>query len=131
MINKERFRNQYSYFDKEIVREIIDIFIEEYDDRIEKINKCILEKDLETLKKTTHAFKGVIANFEYNCEAFHQIESIEHKTINALEEINDGNEINNDDKENLFQDISDIFDKFKISSQKLAEDLKNLRNDYE
>lgn len=63
VINKEQFINSFQYFDKEIVLEIIDIFIDEYPERIEKLEISIQNKDFPQLKFHAHSLKGVIANF--------------------------------------------------------------------
>jgi HPt (histidine-containing phosphotransfer) domain-containing protein len=63
MINRERFNENFQYFDKEIITEIIDIFLAEYDDRYSAIARDIREKDFVKLKFDAHSLKGVIANF--------------------------------------------------------------------
>lgn len=63
VINKEQFIDSFQYFDKEIVLEIIDIFIDEYPERIENLEISINNKDFPQLKFHAHSIKGVIANF--------------------------------------------------------------------
>lgn len=53
----------FQYFDKTIVVEIIDIFIQEYPERIANISKDIDNKDFARLKFDAHSLKGVISNF--------------------------------------------------------------------
>jgi HPt (histidine-containing phosphotransfer) domain-containing protein len=63
MINREKFNENFQYFDKDIITEIIDIFLSEYDARYTAIAKDIEAKDFVKLKFDAHSLKGVIANF--------------------------------------------------------------------
>ena len=63
MIDREKFNANFQYFDKDIIVEIIDIFISEYDERFQKLRKNIEDKDFVQLKFNAHSLKGVIANF--------------------------------------------------------------------
>lgn len=63
MIDRQKFNEYFSNFDKEIVVDIIDIFISEYDDRFVNLRENVLRKDFEKLKFNAHGLKGVIANF--------------------------------------------------------------------
>lgn len=63
VINKEDFRTTYKPFDKEIVVEIIDIFIQEWPERYKELEKNIAVKDFESLRFNAHSLKGVVANF--------------------------------------------------------------------
>lgn len=63
MINRQKMNENFQYFDKEIVVEIIDIFISEFDNRFENLHKNVVEKDFIQLKFNAHSLKGVIANF--------------------------------------------------------------------
>ncbi len=62
-INKVQFIENFQYFDKEIVLEIIDIFLKEYSTRINTIADNIESCDYDNLKFNAHSLKGVIANF--------------------------------------------------------------------
>jgi len=63
MIDRGKMNENFQYFDKEIVVEIIDIFASEFDNRFENLQKNISEKDFIQLKFNAHSLKGVIANF--------------------------------------------------------------------
>ncbi len=63
LINDQSFNESFSYFDKEIVVEIIDIFLNEYEDRLSTIKKSIDDVDFQNLKFQAHSLKGVVANF--------------------------------------------------------------------
>ena len=63
VIQKYKFIENFQYFDKEIVVDIINIFIDEYPERIATLRKNIDEKDFDQLRFNAHSIKGVIANF--------------------------------------------------------------------
>lgn len=63
MVNKQEFLDTYNYFEKSILVEIIDIFVNEYNGRIEKIYNDVMERDYNALRFDAHGLKGVIANF--------------------------------------------------------------------
>nr|NQU89736.1 Hpt domain-containing protein [Bacteroidota bacterium] len=130
MVNKDKFRDQYSFFDKEIVVEIIDIFINEYDDRIEKIHKHILSGDLDNLKKSSHAFRGVIGNFETDCSAYKSIEKIELSSIQQVEVLDEEDDLDDSRKQTFFKEMDREFNKFRSSSFELLKDLKIIREEY-
>lgn len=64
MIDRQKLDQNFQYFDKETIIEIIDIFFEEYPERVEKIRKNIQDGDFNQLKFNTHSLKGVIVNFQ-------------------------------------------------------------------
>jgi HPt (histidine-containing phosphotransfer) domain-containing protein len=63
MIDRSRFEEYSRFFDKELMAEIIDVFIREYPARIELLNKNLNDLDFPTLAENTHALKGAISNF--------------------------------------------------------------------
>ncbi len=63
MVDKATFTAMYENFDKEVVVEIIDIFIKEYPERMAQLQNDIHAGDLDSLYKHAHSLKGVIANF--------------------------------------------------------------------
>lgn len=63
IIEKDRFQENFQYFDKEIVLEIINIFIDEYPERMKSIKENIEQKDFDQLRFNAHSLKGVVANF--------------------------------------------------------------------
>lgn len=63
MVNKEEFLETYNYFDNSLLVEIIDIFLNEYEGRLEKIYKDVTEHNFKDLRFDAHGIKGVIANF--------------------------------------------------------------------
>jgi hypothetical protein len=63
MIDRQKFNDNFQYFDKEIIVEIIDIFITEFDERFRNLRQNVAEKDFVKLKFNAHSLKGVIANF--------------------------------------------------------------------
>lgn len=62
-INWKQFNENFQYYDKEIIKEVIDIFVEEYDERINTLEKNIEANDLVNLSFNAHSFKSVISNY--------------------------------------------------------------------
>lgn len=112
MIDKELFKENFSFFDKEVVLEIIDIFINEYPDRMQTLELDIKNSDSESIKFNAHSIKGVIANF-IDEESKELAKELEYK----------GRNNDNEGTEEIFQNL-------KISGDKLIEDLKELRKNY-
>jgi len=130
MINEENFIEKYVPFDREIVVEIIDIFIEEYDERIEKIYHHIKTKNLSELQKSTHAFKGVIANFETNCKAYDEISKMESEAQVMLDYEQNAEKTNPAENESFYENIEKVFFSFRKNSRRMLNQLKELRKNY-
>lgn len=111
-INKEQFIENFQYFDKEIVLEIIDIFIKEYPTRMESIADNIESCDYENLKFNAHSIKGVIANFV----APEVEQSARELEVMGTEKNIDG--------------AKELFDQFKNSSSIMIEELGELREHF-
>lgn len=112
MIDRAIFSANYEIFDKEIVKEIIEIYIQEYPERIINMKKNIEENDLESLYKNAHSMKGVTANF-FDKETEEYARQLESK----------GKEGDNSNLEEIFQQLV-------ISSEKLVEELKKMAIEY-
>lgn len=112
MIDRATFSANYEIFDKEIVKEIIDIYIQEYPDRMINLQKNIADKDFEGLYKNAHSLKGVTANF-FDKDTEELARQLEAKG-----------------KENDDSGLEDIFAQLKESSEKLIEELKQLGEEY-
>ncbi len=63
MVNKQVFLETYHYFDKSVIIEIIDIFLDEYQGKLEKLYNDVKARDFTGLRFTAHNLKGVVANF--------------------------------------------------------------------
>jgi HPt (histidine-containing phosphotransfer) domain-containing protein len=63
IIDKEAMIKSFEAYTPDIVGEIIDIFILEYPERIDNLEKSLANQDAELLRTTAHAYKGVLAHF--------------------------------------------------------------------
>ena len=111
-IDNTQFKDNFQYFDKEIVLEIIDIFINEYPERIKSIADSISEKDFDKIKFNSHSIKGVIANF----------------VAPDVQQLAKELEMKGTNKD--LDGINELFESFKASSSAMLEELKNLREEY-
>jgi len=111
MIDRKKFNENFQYFDKEIIVEIIDIFLSEYDERYQKIESNVREKDFVQLKFNAHSLKGVIANF---------MDPVTIEYSRRLDEMA---------KEKEEVGLQKLFDNLLTSSQELLEELKSIRKE--
>jgi len=61
MINKEKFQENFRYYDNEIIVEVMDIFFNEYADTLEVLEQSIGQLDFATINHKAHALKGVVS----------------------------------------------------------------------
>lgn len=111
-IDKTQFIENFQYFDKEIVFEIIEIFINEYPERINSISESVAALDFDNIKFNAHSIKGVIANFVAP-DIEQQARELEMMGANKT---SDG--------------INDLFDNFKVSTAQLVDELKEIKENY-
>jgi HPt (histidine-containing phosphotransfer) domain-containing protein len=104
-IDWKQFNENFQYYDKEIIKEVIDIFVEEYDERISTLNKNIEENDLVNLAFNAHSLKSVISNYmaPYVLELTRSLEDMA--------------------KKNQEENIPETFQKLKMVSKELLDEL--------
>ncbi len=112
MIDHQKFINNFKYFDKEIVCEIIELFIEEYPSRFSTLQQNINESDFESIQFNAHSLKGVISNF------------LAPDTKELARQLEEKGKKNNPDN------ISELFEELKSSTEKLLKELEILKNKY-
>jgi HPt (histidine-containing phosphotransfer) domain-containing protein len=113
MMDKAEFNSNYEIFDREVVKEIIEIFISEHPGRMDDLQKNIQEQDIESLHRNAHSLKGIIANF------FDK----ETEEIASIMEINS--------MESYDSNVESQFEQLKINTEILLKDLKILLKDYQ
>ena len=64
MIDRKEFIDTFCLSDKELVVDLIDIFLSGYEERFREIRKNVAEKDFEKLRFNAHKLKGGIAIFQ-------------------------------------------------------------------
>ncbi len=111
MIDRKKFDENFQYFDKEIVIEIIDIFFSEFEERFDKLRNNVSEFDFDQLKFNAHSLKGVIANF------------MDPVTIDLSRRLDDVAKVKQADG------LKELFSELESSSRKLYEELKVIRQE--
>lgn len=111
MIDRHKFNDNFQYFDKEIIVEIIDIFFSEYEERYKNLQQNVLEKDFTKLKFNAHSLKGVIANF---------MDPVTIELSRKLDEM-----AKNKEESGLDQ----LYEELTQSSSDLMEELKQIRKE--
>jgi HPt (histidine-containing phosphotransfer) domain-containing protein len=112
IIEKDRFQENFQYFDKEVVLEIINIFIDEYPERMNSIKENIEQEDFDQLRFNAHSLKGVVANF-IAPEVQALAKSMEMKGTNKD-----------------MQDINPLYDELKVKADVMVEELAELKKSY-
>jgi len=112
-INQELLRETFDIYDKETIIEIINIFFEEYPERIEALNEATSNKDSEKLRTTAHGLKGVISHFHAE-EARGLAKQLEEKGM-----------------EGDFEDVEDIKTKLFEQMDEMIVELKEIKKNYE
>jgi len=111
MIDRENFKENFKYYDNEVIVQIMDIFLGEYAGNLEVIQKSILDRDFVTLNHKAHALKGVVAYM-----------SEELSNLCLILETNG--------KENSGNGLQPVFEQLKSGILELVEELKSLRKEY-
>lgn len=113
VINKEQFQENFKFFDKEIIVEIIDLFIGEFDERMKNLKENIDTLDRKSLAFHAHSIKGVISNF---------VADVPRELARQLEE---------NAKQSPPSELLEIYHKLYKSTAQLIEELKAIREIYE
>jgi CheY-like chemotaxis protein len=112
IIDKSLFVENFHYFDKETVLEIIDLYFSEYPERIQKLETQITASDLTDARNTAHGLKGVISNFAAPA-LLDLIRRIEEDCRNGISE-----------------NLQSMFNEFTRLGEIMIEELKVIRADY-
>ena len=113
VINKAALNESFEVYDKETILEIIELFYEEYPERVKQLNTALSEQDAELLRTSAHSLKGVISHF-------HAEEP--RKLARELEEKGAAND---------FEEATQIKDKLLSKIEEMLEELKDIKKDYE
>jgi len=112
MIDKVKFREMFAYYDKEVVAEVIDDFISEYETRLREIREAIEMRDAEMIRQSSHSFKGMSGTF---------MDPLPHRLSGELESMA---------KEDEFSGMPETYTRLVKAAKELAEELKIVRMDY-
>ncbi len=131
MIDTDAFKERYSDFDNEIVLDILDMFISGYDEYIKALSSSIDNSDLSALKKSTHAFKGIIGNIEADCSAFRELDRIETMSEQLIQPDQIEGIENDEGFRTATSAIGTQFEEFRRSSHQLLVETKKLKLEYQ
>ncbi len=105
VIDWAQFNENFQYYDKSIIIEVIELFLEEYDTRMANLQKNIDENDFPGLAFNAHSLKSVIANY---------MAPPAYELTRKLEEMA---------KNNVQEGISEVFSDLKITTRELLREL--------
>jgi HPt (histidine-containing phosphotransfer) domain-containing protein len=63
VIDWEQFNENFQYYDRDTIVEVIGNFVEEFEGRLEVLEKNISDGDFKQLSFNAHSLKSVIGNF--------------------------------------------------------------------
>jgi HPt (histidine-containing phosphotransfer) domain-containing protein len=106
VIDWDQFIENFQYYDRETIAEVIENFFDEYEVRVRTIEKNIAENDLRQLSFNAHSLKSVIGNF---------MAPEPYELCRQIEELA---------KQNSLTDIPDLFSELKKQLEELIAELK-------
>ncbi|MBN1198717.1 MAG: Hpt domain-containing protein [Bacteroidales bacterium] len=112
MIDREKFKENFVYLDKEVVIEIIDIFLDEYKERLTNLQMNISAMDWAGLKFNAHSLKGVIANF------------MDPQTIELSRMLDERAKLQEDNG------LQELFSELKTATDSLVTELNDLKKEF-
>lgn len=110
-IDLETFRENFKYYDDNVIVEIIDIFFNEYASDLQILERSISELDFDTLRHKAHGLKGVVSYMSDELNGICQQLELQGKENNA-------------------RGLDQLFNKLTIKIHELVEDLKLLKKEY-
>jgi len=111
MIDKESFRENFRYYDKNIVLQVIDIFVMEHQDRLRELETNVADIDFTAIDNNAHSFKGVLT---YMSPVVAEIaRKLEYK---GKEKDNSG--------------LTKLLDELRVATLQLVEGLHEIRPEY-
>jgi len=112
VINKVALNKSFEICDKETIREIIDLFFEDYPERVNQLTTALNKHDSELLHSSAQGLKSVLAYF-------HADEP--RKLAKELEEKGAAND---------FEGTTQIKDNLLIKIEEMLEELKDIKKEY-
>ncbi len=106
MIDWEQFEENFGYYDKETIREVIESYLEEYEERLNTLERNFANEEFAPLSFNAHSLKSVIGNF---------MAPDPYETCRQIE---------TDAKENLTQELPALLMKLKEQIQTLNLELR-------
>ena len=106
VIDWDQFNENFQYYDRDTIVEVIQNFFEEFEGRLEVLEKNISENDFKQLSFNAHSLKSVIGNF---------MAPAPYELSRKIEELA---------KQNSIGQIPDLFSELKKLVYELNADLK-------
>jgi HPt (histidine-containing phosphotransfer) domain-containing protein len=112
MIEKKEIQKQFRYYDREVVREIIDLFLQTYKQKLELLHSSIAANDLEQVNMHAHSLKGLAGTFMAQ-----ETQALAAK----MEEMA---------RNNFSAGLHELFDRLDASTHVMAGDLEVIRDEF-
>lgn len=127
MIDKKAFRTAFDGFDKEIIEEIVSIYVMQHPEKFREMEQSLDDQDFNKLRFISHGLKGVLSQF-YAIEARDQAKDIEFKAkeLATLAKEQPGYIV----ADNHIIKLRNMIEQLKESSVKVIEELRQLQQTY-
>ena len=109
MIDREQFREQFQYYDEDVIVEVIGLFLSDYVARLGALRESLVNGDLETMVLQAHSLKGLAGTFAAPGP---------QAMAGELEEMG---------KRGQTEGLDDLFLRLESSMHELARDLETIR----
>lgn len=106
-MQKDIFFSTYEDFDKSVVIEIIDIYLDEYQSKLEELLFLINSGDFDAVKKVAHSIKGSNSVF-YDSTSTESAFKIEHFDLRDIEKLKDLHSVLRQNMETLADELKSI-----------------------
>jgi len=113
MIDRTRFNEAFQYYDKEVIIEVIGLFITDYPQRLADLRRSIDENDLYSMVLQAHSLKGLAGTF---------VASVPQEIAGTMEEMG---------KRTETAGLSELCSRLESALHELAGDLKVIREELE
>jgi HPt (histidine-containing phosphotransfer) domain-containing protein len=108
MLQIELFKESYEEFDQEIINEIINLFLEDYPEVLNSLEKAINDSDFQRLTQVAHKYKGTVSAM-FDDELKELVQQLELKG-----------------KQKNLESAIDLYDEIVVLTNCLSVDLKKM-----
>jgi HPt (histidine-containing phosphotransfer) domain-containing protein len=108
MLQIELFKESYEEFDQAIINEIINLFLEDYPEVLNSLEKAINNSDFQRLTQVAHKYKGTVSAM-FDDELKELVQKLEQKG-----------------KQNTLEGAIELYDQIVIATNCLSVDLKKM-----
>jgi HPt (histidine-containing phosphotransfer) domain-containing protein len=132
MINWDKFNECLSYADNEVILQVIEMFINDYPEKISNLQSCVEEKNYTGLDAIAHPLKSNCATFgdKESAKFAYNLELMGKKKVDnnkSLANTDSWTELEKWGTNDVTDNMKKVFSKFVSASGQLVEELDQYR----